>query len=184
MRIIETFLPGQQPKHRATPGAPKISIDTFMMTALLRDSTNCARCFRRHRRCTLFKTSSETMLTIATDPKHLDAASGSAMTHQPHVHMIVPGVSCRPRFFLSVRVLSRLFRRLFLEKLVAAHRAGELQFFNGHASLVDAQAFATCLAPLRNSEWVVYSKRPFGGPKEVLLYLGGYTHRVTISNRR
>jgi hypothetical protein len=116
------------------------------------------------------------------------------MTHHPHVHMIVPGggfsldgkswVSCRPGFFLPVRVLSRLFRRLFLDKLVAAHRAAELQFFNGHAALVDPQSFAAFLAPLRNSEWVVYSKRPFGGPKEVLRYLARYTHRVAISNRR
>jgi hypothetical protein len=108
--------------------------------------------------------------------------------------MIVPGggisldgknwVSCRPRFFLPVRVLSRLFRRLFLEKLVAAHKAGELQFFGNHAPLSDAQAFAAYLAPLRNSDWVVYSKRPFGGPKQVLAYLARYTHRVAISNRR
>ena len=151
----------------------------------------------------LFKASSQTMLTIAADPKHLGARIGilsvlhtwgSAMTHHPHVHMIVPGggfsldgkswVSCRPRFFLSVRVLSRLFRRLFLEKLVAAHKAGELQFFNGHAALVNPQDFAAFLAPLRNTEWVVYSKRPFGGPKEVLRYLARYTHRVAISNRR
>jgi Putative transposase len=117
-----------------------------------------------------------------------------ALTHHPHVHMIVPGggfsldgerwVSCRPRFLLHVRVLSRLFRRLLLEKLVAAHRAGELQFFDNHTPLTDAKAFAAYLAPLRNSEWVVYSKRPFGGPKEVLRYLARYTHRVAISNRR
>jgi hypothetical protein len=151
----------------------------------------------------LFKASSETMLTIAADPKHLGARIGilsvlhtwgSAMTHHPHVHMIVPGggfsldgkgwVSCRPNFFLPVRVLSRLFRRLFLEKLLTAHQAGELQFFNGHAALVDAQDFAAFLAPLHKSEWVVYSKRPFGGPKEVLRYLARYTHRVAISNRR
>jgi hypothetical protein len=108
--------------------------------------------------------------------------------------MIVPGggisldgkrwVSCRPGFFLPVRTLSRLFRRLFLEKLVAAHQAGELQFFGNHAPLIDAQAFAAYLAPLRNSEWVVYSKRPFGGPKQVLRYLARYTHRVAISNSR
>jgi putative transposase/transposase-like zinc-binding protein len=151
----------------------------------------------------LFKASSETLLTIAADPKHLGARIGilsvlhtwgSAMTHHPHVHMIVPGggfsldgkswVSCRPNFFLSVRVLSRLFHRLFREKLVAAHKAGQLQFFNGHAALVDPQNFAAFLAPLRNTEWVVYSKRPFGGPKEVLRYLARYTHRVAISNRR
>ena len=108
--------------------------------------------------------------------------------------MIVPGggisldgtkwVACRPGFFLPVRVLSRLFRRLFLEKLVAAHQAGELQFFGKHVPLTDRQAFAAYLAPLRNSEWVVYSKRPFGGPKDVLRYLARYTHRVAISNRR
>jgi hypothetical protein len=151
----------------------------------------------------LFKASAETLITIAADPEHLGARIGvlsvlhtwgSALTHHPHVHMIVPGggfsldgkrwVSCRPRFFLPVRVLSRLFRRLFLEKLVAAHAAGELQFFGNHAPLANAQTFAAYLAPLRNSEWVVYSKRPFGGPKEVLRYLARYTHRVAISNRR
>jgi hypothetical protein len=108
--------------------------------------------------------------------------------------MIVPGggisldgerwIACRPGFFLPVRVLSRLFRRLVLEKLAAAHGAGDLQFFGKHATLADAQAFAAYLAPLRNSEWVVYSKRPFGGPEEVLRYLARYTHRVAISNRR
>jgi Putative transposase/Transposase zinc-binding domain len=151
----------------------------------------------------LFKASAETLITIAADPKHLGARVGvlsvlhtwgSALTHHPHVHMIVPGggisldgtkwVACRPGFFLPVRVLSRLFRRLFLQKLVAAHQAGELQFFSNHVPLMDAQAFAAYLAPLRNSEWVVYSKRPFGGPREVLRYLARYTHRVAISNRR
>jgi len=151
----------------------------------------------------LFKASSEAMLTIAADPKHLGARIGilsvlhtwgSALTHHPHVHMIVPGggfsldgkswVSSRPDFFLPVRVLSRLFRRLFLDKLVAAYQAGELQFFNGHAMLAEPQNFAAFLAPLRNSEWVVYCKRPFGGPEEVLRYLARYTHRVAISNRR
>jgi hypothetical protein len=151
----------------------------------------------------LFKASAETLITIAADPKHLGARVGvlsvlhtwgSALTHHPHVHMIVPGggfsldgskwVACRPGFFLPVRVLSRLFRRLFLQKLVAAHQAGELQFFSNHAPLMDAQAFTAYLAPLRNSEWVVYSKRPFGGPKDVLRYLARYTHRVAISNRR
>ena len=151
----------------------------------------------------LFKASSETMLTIAADPKHLGARIGilsvlhtwgSALTHHPHVHMIVPGggfsldgkswVACRQNFFLSVRVLSRLFRRLLLDKLAAAHAAGELQLFGNHAQLADAKAFAAYLAPLRESEWVVYSKRPFGGPEEVLRYLARYTHRVTISNRR
>src|SRR3954463_1714110 len=151
----------------------------------------------------LFKASSETMLTIAADPKHLGARIGilsvlhtwgSALTHHPHVHMIVPGggfsldgnrwVACRPNFFLSVRVLSRLFRRLLLEKLAAAYAAGELQFFGNHAELAHAKAFSAYLAPLRESEWVVYSKRPFGGPEEVLRYLARYTHRVAISNRR
>jgi hypothetical protein len=93
-------------------------------------------------------------------------------------------ISCRPGFFLPVRVLSRLFRRLFLEALVAAHDAGRLQFFSHHAPLADAQAFATYLAPLRNTEWVVYSKRPFGGPQAVLAYLARYTHRVAIANSR
>jgi hypothetical protein len=151
----------------------------------------------------LFKASAETLITIASDPKHLGARVGvlsvlhtwgSALTHHPHVHMIVPGggisldgnkwIACRPGFFLPVRVLSRLFRRLFLEKLVAAHQAGQLQFFGNHAALTDAQAFAAYLAPLRDVEWVVYSKRPFGGPEAVLAYLARYTHRVAISNSR
>jgi hypothetical protein len=151
----------------------------------------------------LFKASADTMLTIAADPKHLGARLsitsvlhtwGSAMTHHPHVHMIVPGggisldgerwVSCRPGFFLPVRVLSRLFRRLFLNKLMAAHKAGLLRFFGNRAHLDDAQAFAAYLAPLRTAEWVVYSKRPFGGPGAVLAYLSRYTHRVAIANSR
>jgi Zn finger protein HypA/HybF involved in hydrogenase expression len=151
----------------------------------------------------LFKASSETMLTIAADPKHLGArigflsvlhSWGSAMNHHPHVHMIVPGggfsldgqrwLACRPRFFLSVEVLSALFRGLLLHKLRAAYQAGELQFFGKHARLVDPRAFAPYLAPLWNTDWVVYCKRPFGGPKEVLRYLARYTHRVAISNRR
>ena len=149
----------------------------------------------------LFKVSAETMLTIAADPKHLGARIGittvlhtwgSALTHHPHLHMIVPGggialdgkrwVSCRPGFFLPVRVLSRLFRRLFLERLSAAHK--QLQFFGNHTPLADAQAFAAYLAPLRKTEWVVYSKRPFGGPEAVLAYLSRYTHRVAIANSR
>jgi len=151
----------------------------------------------------LFKASSETMLTIAADTKHLGArigflsvlhSWGSAMTHHPHVHMIVPGggfsldgqrwVACRPRFFLSVEVLSALFRGLFLHKLRAAYQAGELQFFGKHAPLVDPQAFAAFLRPLYNKKWVVYCKRPFGGPEEVLCYLARHTHRIAISNRR
>ena len=151
----------------------------------------------------LFKASAETMVTIAADPRHLGARIGilsvlhtwgSALNHHPHVHMIVPGggfsldgtrwVACRPSFFLAVEVLSALFRRLVLEKLAAAHQAGTLQFFGKHASLANARAFAAYLAPLRNRKWVVYCKRPFGGPEEVLRYLARYTHRVAISNRR
>ena len=151
----------------------------------------------------LFKASSETMLTIAADPKHLGARIGllsvlhtwgSAMTHHPHVHMIVPGggfsldgskwVACRPRFFLAVPVLSELFRGLLLHKLRAAYQAGELQFFGKQARLADPQAFAAHLQPLYTKKWVVYCKRPFGGPEEVLRYLARYTHRVAISNRR
>jgi hypothetical protein len=119
---------------------------------------------------------------------------GSALTHHPHVHIIVPGggiapdgerwVSCRPGFFLPVRVLSRLFRRLFLQKLAAAHKAGRLQFFNDLAPLVDGETFNAHLAPLRKTEWVVYAKRPFGGPEAVLAYLSRYTHRIAISNSR
>jgi hypothetical protein len=151
----------------------------------------------------LFKASAETLTTIAADPKHLGArvgitsvlhSWGSAMTHHPHVHMIVPGggisldgerwVACRPGFFLPVRVLSRLFRRLFLERLIAAYQANRLKFFGDHAALADAQAFAAYLAPLRRAEWVVYAKRPFGGPQAVLAYLSRYTHRVAIANSR
>ncbi|SEC05976.1 Transposase zinc-binding domain-containing protein [Rhizobiales bacterium GAS188] len=151
----------------------------------------------------LFKASAETLTTIAADPKHLGArigitavlhSWGSAMTHHPHVHMIVPGggispdgqrwIACRAGFFLPVRVLSRLFRRLFLEKLAAAHAAGLLHFFGDHDPLHDEPAFTAYLAPLRRAEWVVYSKRPFGGPEAVLAYLSRYTHRVAISNSR
>jgi hypothetical protein len=151
----------------------------------------------------LFKATAETLLTIAADPKHLGARIGltsvlhtwgSALTHHPHVHIIVPSggvsldgtrcVSCRPGFFLPVRVLSRLFRRLFLEKLMAAHEAGALKFFGTHTPLAERKAFAAFLAPLRKIEWVVYSKRPFGGPQAVLAYLSRYTHRVAISNSR
>jgi hypothetical protein len=151
----------------------------------------------------LFKAAAETLITIAADPRHLGArigltavlhSWGSALTHHPHVHCIVPGggisldgkrwLSCRPGFFLPVRVLSRLFRRLILEKLIAAHEAGRLQFFDDHAELVDHDAFATYLAPLRKSEWVVYAKPPFGGPAAVFSYLSRYTHRVAISNSR
>ena len=151
----------------------------------------------------LFKASSETLLAIAADPKHMGAKIGvtsvlhtwgSAMTHHPHVHMIVPGgglaldgqrwIACRPSFFLPVFVLSKLFRRLMLEKLVAVHEAGKLRFFGEHAHLADGKAFVTFLAPLKTMRWFVYSKRPFAGPKAVLAYLSRYTHRVAISNRR
>ena len=151
----------------------------------------------------LLKTAAETLITIAADPKHLGARIGltsvlhtwgSALTHHPHVHIIVPGggisldgkrwVSCRPGFFLPVRVLSRLFRRLFLEKLMAAHEVGALTFFGTRAPLAKRKAFAAFLTPLRRIEWVVYSKRPFGGPQAVLAYLSRYTHRVAISNGR
>lgn len=151
----------------------------------------------------LFKAAAETLITIAADPKHLGARIGmtavlhtwgSALTHHPHVHMIVPGggisldgtrwIACRPGFFLPVRVLSRLFRRLFLERLVAAHDAGRLKFFNHLAPLADRDAFNAHLAPLRRAEWVVYAKRPFGGPEAVLAYLARYTHRIAISNSR
>ena len=151
----------------------------------------------------LFKASAETMLTIAADPKHLGAKIaitsvlhtwGSAMSHHPHVHMIVSGggisadgkrwVPCKPGFFLPVRVLAKLFRRLFLEKLAAAHSAGELSFQGRLAHLADPQAFSAALAPLRKTKWFVYAKRPFAGPEAVLTYLSRYTHRVAISNSR
>src|SRR6202165_425387 len=151
----------------------------------------------------LFKVSPDALMTIAADPKHLGARIGvtsvlhtwgSAMTHHPHVHMIVPGgglsldgerwASCRPGFFLPVRVLSRLFRRLMLEKLLAAHRAGRLQFFGHHARLAEGNAFTAYLTPLRKIKWHVYCKPPFGGPQAVLAYLSRYTHRVAISNHR
>ena len=119
---------------------------------------------------------------------------GAALTHHPHVHCIVPGgglspdgsrwIGCRPGFFLPVRVLSRLFRRLFLDKLVAAHEAGHLHFFGNHRPLADAHAFAVTLSPWRKAEWVVYAKRPFAGPDAVLAYLSRYTHRIAISNSR
>jgi Putative transposase/Transposase zinc-binding domain len=151
----------------------------------------------------LFDVAAEVLITIADDPKHLGARIGatlvlhtwgSALTHHPHVHAVVPGgglaadgkrwVACRPGFFLSVRVLSRLFRRRFLEELLRVHQAGKLQFFGVHAALADAKAFAHWMAPLRKCEWVVYAKRPFAGPQAVLAYLSRYTHRVAISNSR
>ena len=151
----------------------------------------------------LFKAAAETLCTIAADPKHLGARIGatlvlhtwgSAMTHHPHVHGIVPGgglslegerwVACRPGFFLPVRVLSRLFRRLFLEQLSDAHRAGKLQFFGDYRKLANTKTFDDWLKPLRQCEWVVYAKRPFAGPAAVLAYLSRYTHRVAIANSR
>jgi hypothetical protein len=164
----------------------------------------------------LFKASAETMLTIAGDAKHLGAKIGitsvlhtwgSAMTHHPHVHMIVPGgglsparggegdspigtkksekwISCRPKYLLPVPVLSLLFRRLFLEMLNTAHADGRLKFHGSHAGLDDKGRFARFLKPVRRSKWVVYAKEPFGGPEAVLAYLSRYTHRVAISNRR
>jgi hypothetical protein len=151
----------------------------------------------------LFKAAAEATLTIAADRKHLGASIGitavlhtwgSALTHHPHVHMIVPGggislegqrwIACRPTFFLPVRVLSRLFRRLLLKMLTMAHKTGRLAFFGNHAALAEKRAFAAFLAPLRKTEWVVYAKRPFGGPQAVLAYLSRYTHRVAICNHR
>jgi len=151
----------------------------------------------------LFKATAETLRTIARDPKHLGAEIGftavlhtwgSAMTHHPHLHCIVPGgglsangdewVPCKAGFFLPVRVLSKLFRRLFLEQLLAAYRRNELAFYGSLQPLSDDRAFADYLAPLRQRDWFVYAKRPFAGPKAVLNYLSRYTHRVAISNRR
>jgi len=151
----------------------------------------------------LFRTAAETLLTIAADPRHLGArigatavlhSWGSAMTHHPHVHMIVPGggisldgsrwVGCKPGFLLPVRVLSRLFRRLFLTALADAHAAGRLAFFGEIARLHRREAFARHLAPLRRKNWFVYAKPPFAGPEAVLAYLARYTHRVAIANSR
>ena len=151
----------------------------------------------------LFKAAAKTTITIADDPKHLGARIGltavlhtwgSAMTHHPHVHMIVPGgglsqdrsrwVPCRPGFIMPVRVLSRLFRGVFLKILMQAHKANRLKFFGNHTRLADRRAFAAFLGPLRKTKWVVYAKEPFAGPEPVLRYLARYTHRVAISNRR
>jgi hypothetical protein len=151
----------------------------------------------------LFKASAQTMLTIAGDPKRLGVRIGftsvlhtwgSAMTHHPHVHMIVPGggiahdgsrwINCRRDYLLPEAVLAKLFCRLMLQMLRDAHARGALQFVGRHAALADAKAFAAYLAPLRNTKWYVYAKRPFGGPEAVLAYLARYTHRVAISNSR
>jgi Putative transposase/Transposase zinc-binding domain len=150
----------------------------------------------------LFKAAAETIRVIAADPKHLGTETGmiailhtwgQTLTHHPHVHCIVPGgglspdgrwIACRPTFFLPVLVLSRLYRRLFLERLKAAFDDGDLKFFGDLAPLRDRGTFASHLAPLRHVKWVVYAKRPFGGAQQVLDYLGRYTHRVAIANGR
>ena len=151
----------------------------------------------------LFDMAAEVLQTIAVDAKHLGARIGatlvlhtwgSALTHHPHVHGVVPGgglspdgktwVACRPGFFLPVRVLSRLFRRRFLEELQRLNGGGKLKFWGEHSRLADAQALKDWLAPMRRCEWVVYAKRPFAGPEAVLAYLSRYTHRVAISNSR
>ncbi|MFZ4539346.1 IS91 family transposase [Propionivibrio sp.] len=151
----------------------------------------------------LFRATAETLRTIAADPKHLGAEIGfiailhtwgQNLLHHPHLHCLVPGgglsadgerwISCRPGFFLPVRVLSRLFRRLFLEQFQRAFDAGDLHFYHALEELQAPAAFARYLAPVRKTEWVVYAKPPFGGPRQVLEYLGRYTHRVAISNNR
>lgn len=151
----------------------------------------------------LFQAAADTLKLIAADPRHLGAKIGatlvlhtwgSAMTHHPHVHGIVPGggfskdgeqwVACRSGFFLPVRVLSRLFRRLFLERLIQAHRDNRLQFFGELQPLKSDHDFHKWVKPMRASEWVVYAKRPFSGPEAVLAYLARYTHRVAIANSR
>lgn len=151
----------------------------------------------------LLKAAAEALTTIAADPKHLGARIGvtavlhtwgQTLDHHPHVHCLVPAggisldgerwVACRPGFLLPVRVLSRLFRRLFLEGLVEAHRRGQLEAFGDLAGLRERGAFRSYLATQRRREWVVYAKAPFAGPEQVLRYLARYTHRVAISNRR
>jgi hypothetical protein len=151
----------------------------------------------------LFKAASDTMLTIAADPKHLGAKLGitavlhtwgSAMTHHPHVHMIVTGggvspdatrwIPSRPDYLVPVEVLSALFRGRMLGKLIDAHAAGRLQFFGDYKHLADSSAFRGYLGPLWRTDWFVYAKRPFAGPEQVVAYLSRYTHRVAISNSR
>ena len=151
----------------------------------------------------LFKAVSETLMTIGADPKHLGAKLGatlvlhtwgSAMTHHPHIHGVVPGgglspdgqrwVDCRRGFFLPVRVLSRLFRRLMCERLAGLDAAGKLSFHGDLVPLADPEAFARLLKSQRRRDWVVYAKRPFAGPDQVLAYLARYTHRIAISNSR
>jgi hypothetical protein len=184
--------------------AELLSVPCFHIVFTLPSEIGDIACQNKAAICDLlFKASAETMLTIAADPRHLGAKIaitavlhtwGSAMTHHPHVHMIVPGgglspdrkrwIATRPSFFLPVLVLSKLFRRLMLEKLAAAHKAGKLTFFGAHAHLAEPKAFAAFLAPLERTRWFVYSKRPFAGPKAVLACLARYTHRVAISNSR
>ena len=151
----------------------------------------------------LFRTAAETLRTIAADPRHLGAQIGlfavlhtwgQTLVHHPHVHCVVPGgglsldgthwVACRPGFFLPVRVLSRLFRRLFLDALLTVFTTGQLCFFGALEALSDPQDFADHLRPARECDWVVYAKPPFGGPTQVLDYVGRYTHRVALSNSR
>jgi hypothetical protein len=151
----------------------------------------------------LFHAAAETLLTIAADPAHLGAEIGflailhtwgQNLLHHPHLHCVVPGggisadgtrwIGCRPGFFLPVKVLSRLFRRLFLERLEKAFLAGKLAFFSSLQPLREHAAFLRHLAPVRTNEWVVYAKPPFGGPHQVLDYVGRYTHRIAISNNR
>jgi hypothetical protein len=151
----------------------------------------------------LFRVAAETLCTIAADPRHLGAEIGVVavlhtwgqnLHHHPHVHCVVPGgglspdgtrwIACRPGFFLPVRVLSRLYRRLFLEGLQRMFEAGKLRFFGALAGLTSPTVFAQQVAALRRIDWVVYAKRPFGGPEQVLTYLGQYTHRIAISNSR
>lgn len=151
----------------------------------------------------LFKASADTLLTIGADPRHLGARLGatlvlhtwgSAMTHHPHIHGIVPGgglspdglawIDCRKGFFLPVRVLSRLFRRLMCERLEVLHAEGSLRFFGCNAHLAEPTAFASLIRRQRRREWVVYAKQPFAGPEQVLAYLARYTHRIAISNQR
>jgi hypothetical protein len=151
----------------------------------------------------LFRAAAETLTTIAADPRHLGAQVGvtavlhtwgQTLQHHPHIHCVVPGgglsldgthwIACRPGFFLPVRVLSRLFRRLFLQGLQKAFDAGKLRFFGDLADLAEAAAFTVRLDELRRINWVVYAKPPFGSPEQVLAYLGRYTHRVAIANSR
>src|SRR6266568_5845378 len=168
---------------------PKIAVIAYQNKAVIYDL--------------LFKASAETLLTIAADPKRLGVKIGfnsvlhtwgSAMTHHPHVHMIVPGggisldgsrwISSAEDYLLPVPVLSRMFRGKMLAMLKAAHDAGRLQFFGPHADLADKSAFKSWLEPLYDTKWHVHAKRPFAGPEQVLAYLARYTHRVAISNRR